>query len=132
MIEQQFEDLKDYLEAEKHLEAEFCRLATGALLFTVKGVPIKEGWNRRETDVLFIAPPGYPAAKPDCFWVSPRLRLGNGAMPKNSNEGSAIPGDPIPGRPVTWFSWHLQSWDPNRDKLATYYHSILKRLVPAR
>lgn len=83
-------------------------------------------------DMLFMAPPGYPAAKPDCFWVTPVLRLANGELPQNANEGTVIPGDPIPGRPLTWFSWHLQTWDPNVDKLVTFYRSIMHRLNPAR
>lgn len=132
MVEQQFAELHSYLRDEKGLPAELQRLATGAYLVTVKNVPLREGWSRGATDVLFLAPAGYPAAQPDCFWVTPYLRLTNGAMPQSANDGSAIPGDPVPGRSLTWFSWHLQSWDPNRDKLATFYSTILKRLIPAR
>jgi hypothetical protein len=132
MIDQQFAELQSYLRDEKGLGAELQRLSTGGYLITVRNVPIKTGWSRAMVDVLFVAPPGYPAAKPDCFWVSPQLRLANGAPPQNANDGSPIPGDPLPGRPITWFSWHLQTWDPNRDKLATFYSAIVKRLIPAR
>jgi hypothetical protein len=131
-IESEFAELQNYLRAEKGLEAELQRLGTGGYLITVKNVPVRQGWNRASVDVQFLAPPGYPAAKPDCFWVSPQLRLVGGAVPQNTNEGTAIPGDPIPGRPVTWFSWHLQTWDPNTDKLVTFYSAIVKRLIPAR
>lgn len=133
MIAQQFEDLKNYLRDEKGLGVEMEPLTTGANLVTVKGVSIRNnGWNRDVVDVLFLAPPGYPAAKPDCFWVSPPVRLANGAVPQNANDGNPIPGDPTPGRQLTWFSWHLQTWDPNKDKLATFYSAIKNRLIPAR
>jgi len=132
MFDKQFAELQSYLREEKALEAEALRLNTGAYLITIKNLPIRAGWSLTAVDVLFVAPPGYPAAKPDCFWVSPRLRLANGGMPQNANDGSPIPGDPLPSRPTTWFSWHLQTWDPNRDKLSTFYSAILKRLIPAR
>ncbi len=132
MIEKQFADLQGYLRDEKGLQSDLQRLATGGHLVTVKKVPIRDGWNQPEVDVLFVAPPGYPAARPDCFWTLPALRLRNGGLPQNANEGTPIPGDPTPGRRMTWFSWHLQAWDPNCDKLATFYSAILKRLIPAR
>lgn len=132
MIEKQFTEFQSYLRNEKGLGAEFQRLGTGGYLVTVRNVPIRNGWNRSLVDVLFVAPPGYPAAKPDCFWVSPHLRLANGMMPQNAKDGSPIPGDPLPGRPLTWFSWHLQTWDPNLSDLMTFYGAIMKRLIPAR
>ena len=132
MIEEQFAQLQAYLRDEKGLLAEQQRLSTGGHLITVRSVPIRNGWSRPTTDVLFLAPPGFPGARPDSFWVSPQLRLANGALPQNTNEGTAIPGDPVPARPFTWFSWHLQTWDPNKDKLATFYSAIMKRLIPAR
>ena len=132
MIEQEFAELQSYLHDKKGCEAEIQRLSTGGYLVTVKKIPIGSSWRPDMVDVLFIASPGYPAAKPDCFWVSPPLRLANGALPQNANDGNPIPGDPMPGRPITWFSWHLQMWDPNRDKLATFYSAIMKRLIPAR
>lgn len=132
MINQQFVELQNYLQTEKGLGAELQRLSNGSHLVTIKGISIGGGWNNTVVDVFFLAPPGYPAAKPDCFWVSPQIRLANGALPQNANDGTQIPGDPTPGRPLTWFSWHLQTWDPNRDKLATFYSVIRKRLSPAR
>jgi hypothetical protein len=132
MIEEQFAQLQAYLRDEKGLVSEQQRLTTGGHLITVRSVPIRNGWSRSTTDVLFLAPPGFPAARPDCFWVSPQLRLASGAVPQNTNEGTPIPGDPVPARPFTWFSWHLQTWDPNRDRLATFYSAIIKRLIPAR
>jgi hypothetical protein len=132
MISEQFIELQNYLQEFKHQGTEIQRRADGSYLITIKGVDLPAGWNHRKVDVFFIAPPGYPAAKPDCFWVSPPLRLSTGAIPQNANEGTPLPYDPNQGRPLTWFSWHLQMWDPNRDRLERFYRAILQRLQPAR
>ena len=132
MISEQFVELKDYLQQFKNQGAEIQRRGDGSYLITVKDVDLPEGWNPRKVDVFFIAPPGYPAAKPDCFWVSPRVRLSNGAIPQSANEGTPLPYDQNPGRPLTWFSWHLQIWDPNRSRLENFYRAIVQRLNPPR
>jgi hypothetical protein len=108
-------------------------LPNGAYLIRVPDVDIGLGWTRRSVNILFVAPPGYPAAQPDCFWVEPDgLRLEGGGTPQNSNDSNPIPGDIANGRKTTWFSWHLQTWDPNRDSLLTYFNVIMKRMKPAR
>ena len=132
MIGEQFQQLKEYLQQFKHQDAEIQRQADGSYLITIKGFDLPEGWNPKKVDILFVAPPGYPAAKPDCFWVSPAIRLANGAIPQAANEGTPLPYDMTPGRPLTWFSWHLQTWDPNRDRLEQFYRVILQRLDPPR
>ena len=132
MISEQFIELQSYLQEFKHQGADIQRRADGSYLITIKGVDLPAGWIQRQVDILFLAPPGYPAAKPDCFWVSPPVRLSNGAIPQAANEGTPLPYDHSPGRPLTWFSWHLQMWDPNRDRLERFYRAILQRLNPAR
>jgi hypothetical protein len=108
-------------------------LPNGGHLITVPDVDIGPGWSARRVTVLFVAPPGYPAARPDCFWIEPsELRLASGATPQSSNDSNAIPGDDVPNRRTTWFSWHLQTWDPNVDSLVTFFNVIMKRLKPAR
>jgi|ERR1700733_3390491 Prokaryotic E2 family E len=108
-------------------------LPNGGYLITIPGVDIGQGWSERTVTVLFVAPPGYPAARPDCFWVEPcGLRVAGGGTPQNTNDSNAIPGDDVPGRRTTWFSWHLQTWNPNTDSLLTFYHVIMNRLIPAR
>ncbi|MFZ5480846.1 MAG: E2/UBC family protein [Myxococcota bacterium] len=113
---------------EAHSGAEARALPSGAFLVSVPNVRLPDGWNRQATTVWFIAPPGYPFARPDCFWVEPGLRLSNGAMPQNAND-TPIPED---GRAATWFSWHVQQWNANRDTLLTYLRVIESRLRPAR
>ena len=82
MISEQFQQLKEYLQQFKHQDAEIQRRADGSYLITIKGVDLPDGWKPKKVDILFVAPPGYPAAKPDCFWVSPPVRLANGAIPQ--------------------------------------------------
>src|SRR5690242_1144603 len=78
-------------------------LPNGGTLIKVPNVEV-EGWNRPQVDILFVAPPGYPAAQPDCFWVTPGgFRLRDGGTPQASNDANPIPGDSEPGRSTTWF-----------------------------
>ena len=107
-------------------------LSNGGVLVQVAGVKV-EGWNRPTADLLFVAPPGYPAGQPDCFWVEPsNFRLANGNTPQNANDANPIPGEVLPERTTTWFSWHVQSWNPSRDTLTTYFKVILNRLATAQ
>jgi len=109
------------------------RLPNGGLILRVENVDIGPGWNRERATVLFLAPPGYPASKPDCFWIEPgNFRLANGATPQAANDGNPIPGDTVGGRNTTWFSWHVDPWQPGRDTLVKYFQIILSRLKPAR
>ena len=108
-------------------------LPSGGNIVRIENVRLVHGWNRQTATLLFLAPPGYPAAKPDCFWVEPaNFRLESGATPQAANDGNPIPGDTVPGRSTTWFSWHLSNWTPGKDGLVTYLQMILTRLSPAR
>lgn len=95
----------------------------GTALITIPDITLPPGWNARQTTVSFLAPVGYPMAKPDCFWASPDLRLANGAMPQSANL-SPIPGDPAAR---LWFSWHLSTWNPLNDTLLTYARVVQER-----
>lgn len=134
MIEQQLQELRERLALKSKVSVLTTeQLPNGAVLIKVSNVDLIEGWNRSLTDVLFVAPPGYPNAAPDCFWVQPGgLRLANGATPQASNDSNPIPGDPTHGRNTTWFSWHVRGWNPNVDTVTSFYHLILARLRPAR
>jgi len=133
MIDEQFSTLKLQRTLDGAAAPTCVRLESGAYLVCVSEVKLPSGWNREAVDVLFVLPPGYPAAPPDCFWVEPvGLRLVDGGTPQNSNDANPIPGDTKQGRQTTWFSWHLQGWDPSRGSLLTYFNVILQRLKPAR
>jgi len=130
-MDNQLKDLREFC-GRTGLNVSNQTLPNGGVLITVDDVPTGDGWNREKVKLLFVAPPGYPAAQPDCFWVEPGgLRLTNGATPQASNDSNPIPGD-VQARNTTWFSWHLQSWDPNTDTLLKYFNVILSRLTPAR
>ena len=132
MFKAQLDELTDCRRGEGGADPTFTPLPNGGFLIRVPGVNL-EGWNRPAADVLFVAPPGYPAAQPDCFWVAPNgFRLANGATPQATNDANPIPGDVEAGRGTTWFSWHVQSWNPSRDSLKTYFKVIMDRLRPAR
>jgi hypothetical protein len=133
MIASQFAHLAAMRARENAPAPTYGQLPNGSHLIAVPDVDIGEGWSQPRVTVLFLAPPGYPAAQPDCFWVEPTgLRLAGGGTPQNTNDSNPIPGDAAQNRRTTWFSWHVQSWNPNSDSLVTYFKVIMKRLKPAR
>jgi hypothetical protein len=134
MITKQFSDLEERISKKSPASAVMLTpMSNGGAIIRVTQVDLVEGWNRPKADILFVAPPGYPSAAPDCFWVEPGgLRLANGATPQASNDSNPIPGDPQQGRSTTWFSWHVQGWNPNKNSLCGYYQLIIDRLQPAR
>ena len=59
---------------------------TGGHLITIPNYALPPGWSANTVTLLFLAPPGYPAAQPDCFWVEPTgIRLQSGATPQATN-----------------------------------------------
>ncbi|MHB8345876.1 MAG: E2/UBC family protein [Acidiferrobacterales bacterium] len=132
MIDAQLKQLTECRRTAGGADPTITRLSNGGTLIRIPGVRV-EGWSRPTVDILFVAPPGYPAAQPDCFWVEPNgFRLANGATPQASNDSNPIPGDVLAGRSTTWFSWHVQSWNPTSDTLQKYFKVIMNRLKPAR
>jgi|GEM_PF-748540 len=133
-MEAQKDQFREYCKHAGHDEPTYTPLSGGGVLVTVDNVDISgQGWNRDKAKILFVAPPGYPAAQPDCFWVEPAgLRMANGGTPQASNDSNPIPGEIAPGRSTTWFSWHLQTWNPSTDSLVTYFNVIMRRFIPAR
>jgi len=105
-------------------------LPSGARLIEIRNYTLPDGWSEKNATLIFVAPAGFPGAQPDCFWIEPRgLRLVNGSTPQASNDSNPIPEI---GQRGTWFSWHVQAWNPNRDSLLTYLRVIDQRLEPAR
>jgi hypothetical protein len=126
-VEQQFQTLKAL---PKCANASLKRLSSGAHLITIPDIKLPSGWNKDNVAIHFVAPPGFPAAQPDCFWLAPHgVRLANNGIPQNTNDTNPIP---EVGSVGTWFSWHLQSWNPNSDSLVTFFNVIMQRLRPAR
>jgi hypothetical protein len=119
-LQQQFEKLK-----REHRTAACEVLSSGAAMITIRDFPLPSGWSHSSTLMKFVAPVGYPLAKPDFFWTSPELRLRDGALPQ-----AAVP-MPMPesnGELQLRFSWHMSEWNPNRDDLVTFVRVIERRL----
>lgn len=132
MIEAQFLRLTEACRAVTDETPMLIPLPNGSHLISVPGWKLCAGWNRPSANVLFVAPVGYPMAQPDCFWVEPAgFRLADGTTPQACNDANPIPGDTA-GRSTTWFSWHLQSWNPNQDSLKKFFDVIKARLDPPR
>lgn len=110
----------------------------GHHLILVPSVMLPKGYRETICTVLFVAPPGFPAACPDHFFTDIPIRLANGAIPHctvtaHPKHGGNFPKEIWPQwSQCMWWSWHLQTWDPNRSSLYTYMHVILGRLDPAR
>jgi len=118
IADQQFAILKD-----RYPFAELHTLPSGAQLITIPNIPLPAGWSQPQSTIHFIAPVGYPLAKPDCFWADRDLRLRHGGMPHASN----VTAIPETNQLQLWFSWHTQHWNPNRDNLLTYVRVIEER-----
>lgn len=129
-FEEQTAALREFLQQTGAL-VETTRLPSGAHLVEIKNYKLAKGWNLNVASLLFVAPPAYPSAQPDSFWVEPNgiRRLSDGAPPQNSNESNPIP---EVGQRGTWFSWHVQGWRPNESNLITFLNAIRSRLDPAR
>lgn len=125
-IEEDLEKLRKRFGADLVVQA----LPSGAQLIEVHNYKLAPGWSQQVVTVIFVAPPAFPAAQPDCFWVEPgQLRLESGATPQNTNDSNPIP---EVGQRGTWFSWHLQDWNPNLHSLVNYFTVIEHRLNPPR
>lgn len=118
-VEQQLEMLKAATGcAQARLE-----VVGGVSVVVVPDFPLT-GWSKPTTTIRFVLPPGYPFGNPDCFFADLELRLGDRRVPQSTAF------QPIPGTAAQflWFSWHPQTWNPNRDSLVTYMKVIQKRL----
>jgi len=122
-LEQQFEILRTY-----QTQTSLQKLPDGSHLIIVQSFTLPSGWSKPSVDIKFLAPVGYPLARPDCFWTDFDLRLSNGNMPQNTGQ------NPIPhiSTQHLWFSWHVASWNPNVDSLLTYLYVIKRRLCDPR
>jgi hypothetical protein len=122
-LQMQFEILKS-----EFPNANLQMLPSGAALIAIPDCRLPSGWSKEKTTIKFLAPVGYPFAKPDCFWIDEQVRLQNGTMPQSSGF------NPIPevdGNHL-WFSWHVGPWNPNRDNLSTFIRVIEARLMDPR
>jgi hypothetical protein len=118
-LEAQFARLR-----EEYPKAAATPLPDGTTLISVPDVPLPSGWTSDRTNIAFVVPVGYPAARLDCFFADPMLRLAGGGLPMNAAPNVI----PHLNEPRLWFSWHLSTWNPLRDTLKTYVDVIRHRL----
>jgi E2/UBC family protein E len=123
IVEQQFADLQG-----RYPQATRLALPNGSSLITITQFPVPDGWNKKETTVVFLVPVGYPYARPDCFWADTELRLGSGSVPMNSGTQNV----PNVSTPMLWFSFHPATWNANTDSLLTYTNVIRLRFSDRR
>lgn len=123
LVKQQLEEL-----LKKEILFETIGDTAGEFVLKFPNLKLPAGWNKEETAVHMVVPAGYPFASPDCFWADPGLTLANGIPPQASGQ------QPLPqtGEMTTWFSWHVQGWNPNRDNLMSFYRLIERRLHDVR
>ncbi len=121
--EEQFQEL-----AKQFPGATSAKAADGSCLIKIPNVELPDGWIPKMTTVWFVAPVGYPASKPDCFWTDLNLRLTGGRNPQNTGQTPLLNGP----NPLLWFSWHAQKWSPNFDSLLTYFRVIRNRFLEMR
>jgi hypothetical protein len=74
--------------------------------------------------VHFLAQPGYPFAKLDCFWTDGDLRLSSGNPPQNTGRSG-----PAELQQLLWFSWHTDHWNASRDDFLSWLASIRDRFA---
>lgn len=112
-------------------------------LLIVPSVLLPPGWYTDELcsepaticTVLTKIPKGFPAVRPNGFWIDiGRLRIAGGKLATSTNNASDR--NLISGYPhwydLTYFHWKLQDWNPNTDSLVTWLSVIKHRLNPAR
>lgn len=106
----------------------------GSHLIVVPSVSLPRGYRENICTVLFVAPPGFPAAHPSDFFTDIDIRLENGSIPHHSHMAGPSSNAQSLLRPwpqwtnSKWWNWKLQMWDPNRSSLYTYMQVIRQRL----
>lgn len=124
VIEQHFKRFIDVVP-----NAKLQRRPDGSAYIIVPEVRLPAGWNATATTIYFLAPLGYPSARPDSFWTDPNLRLESGVLPSNAQINGNNPGDL---GSLLWFSFHPSSWNPLHDNLLTYFNIVRTRFREAR
>jgi hypothetical protein len=115
------------------IEAEFGEIEIGVNLdwVIIKHWLLPEGWNKSETQVLVLIPPGYSVTPPDNFYTDNDLRLTDSRMP-----GNASANQPHLGRQWIQFSFHVEGgdWKPSAElleghNLMTFLEGVRGRLA---
>ena len=86
MIQTQLQQLSEHCASNGVQPPVSMNLSNGGMLIRIPAVRVT-GWHRPTADVLFVAPPGYPAPQPDFFSVHPtNFRPSSGPTPNHPTE----------------------------------------------
>lgn len=107
---------------DRYPAAEVRLLPDGTRFLEVPGVPVGPGYSVSTVTVRFTLPAGYPRVGLDCFYTDLELTLAGGAPPQNTGV------QPLGGQQLRWFSWHVSSWDAQRDDLDHFLRTCESRL----
>lgn len=95
----------------------------------IRGWKLPAGWNKTETTVMVLVPPGHPVTPPDNFYADNDLRLASGNPPSN-----ASPDQEVGGKRWLLFSYHVEAgdWKAHSDplrghNLLTFLEGIARR-----
>lgn len=94
--------------------------------FIIKRWPLVSGWNKEQTRLLILIPPGYALTPPDNFYTEPDLAVEGGGQPGNTSTAQ-----PINGQQWLQFSYHIEAsdWQPeNGHDLLTFLAGVSRRL----
>jgi hypothetical protein len=114
------------------IRREFGDLTVGTNLewVVINQYPLVPGWNKTETPVLLMIPPGYPATPPDNFYVDPDLRIGQDNTMANATSIATML-----DKQWVQFSYHVEAseWKAHPDlllghNLLTFIHAVKQRL----
>jgi len=118
------------------VEAQFGELERAPDLswFVIRHFPVPAGWNKQETALLILLPPGYPETPPDNFHTDTDLTLADGGEPDRAS-GTLDHA----GRRWRLFSWHFEDtneWQPHAEveqghNLLTFLLGVQQRLAEA-
>lgn len=100
---------------------------------------LPQGWLHQSTPILVTVTDQYPAASPDGFFLSNKLRHRNGSTPAHYFESSSAH-NPLTSRGWAWFCIHPQTWNPSYDirdgdsvaKYLTLIHLAMSEVVSSR
>jgi hypothetical protein len=92
-------------------------------------LPLSSAWNKKETQIGFLLPPGYPSNPPGGpgligFWSDEDLRTSYGAWPDKTDVRFVERDPDTSARKRLVHFGSLQAWNPNRDTILTYARTI--------
>lgn len=95
----------------------------GWVFLIVHDYELPDAFQPYAVRLLVKLPPLFPEAAPDMFWVSPEVRLANGAAPQGTSMETVL------GQPWQRFSWHLLpgAWSPGMSTLRDFMRCVRAR-----